>query len=86
MAHDRQTVCMTGRPSHMTYRPWQMTGRLLCDLEASCNRQTFMHDIQTMANDRQTYATKLMAFYWIQSAYNLSDMVSDLEACEMSNQ
>ena len=32
--HDRQTLHVTGRPSRMTYRPWQMTGRPKHDLEA----------------------------------------------------
>ena len=55
MVHGRQTLCMTGRPLHMTYRPWQMTGRPMSDLDALCNWQTFMHDIQTMVNERRTY-------------------------------
>ena len=32
MAHDRQTLHVTGRPSHITYRPWQMTGRHMHNL------------------------------------------------------
>ena len=34
MAHDRQNLHMTGRPLHMTYRTWQMTGIAMCDFEA----------------------------------------------------
>ena len=33
MVHDRQMLHVTGRPSHMIYRPWQMTGRPISDLE-----------------------------------------------------
>ena len=32
MAHDRQTLHVTGRPSHITYRPWQLTGRHMHNL------------------------------------------------------
>ena len=34
------------------------------------------HNILALHRVRETTAAKLMAFYWIQSAYNLSDMLS----------
>ena len=34
------------------------------------------HNILAFHRVRETIAAKLMAFYWIQSAYNLSDMLS----------
>ena len=34
VAHDRQALCATGIPLHMTYRPWQMAGRPMCNVEA----------------------------------------------------
>ena len=34
MMHDGWTICATGRPLRMTYRPWQMTDRCISDLEA----------------------------------------------------
>ena len=34
------------------------------------------HNILAFHRVREAIAAKLMAFYWIQSAYNLSDMVS----------
>ena len=34
------------------------------------------HSIQVFHRVREAIAAKLMAFYWIQSAYNLSDMLS----------
>ena len=42
MSHDcsdachRQTLHMTGKPMHMTYRPRGSTGRPMCDLEVFC--------------------------------------------------
>ena len=35
-----------------------------------------MHNILAFHRVREAIAAKLMAFYWIQSAYNLSDMLS----------
>ena len=35
-----------------------------------------MHNILVFHRVREAIAAKLMAFYWIQSAYNLSDMLS----------
>ena len=37
---------------------------------------TKMHNILAFHRVREAIAAKLMAFYWIQSAYNLSDMLS----------
>ena len=37
---------------------------------------TKRHNILTFHRVREAIAAKLMAFYWIQSAYNLSDMLS----------
>ena len=37
---------------------------------------TKRHNIQAFDRVREAKAAKLMAFYWIQSAYNLSDMLS----------
>ena len=37
---------------------------------------TKRHNIHTFHRVREAIASKLMAFYWIQSAYNLSDMLS----------
>ena len=37
---------------------------------------TKCHNIQTFHRVREAIAAKIMAFYWIQSAYNLSDMLS----------
>ena len=37
---------------------------------------TKRHNILAFHRDREAIAAKLMAFYWIQSAYNLSDMLS----------
>ena len=37
---------------------------------------TKRHNILAFHRVREAIATKLMAFYWIQSAYNLSDMLS----------
>ena len=34
------------------------------------------HNILAFHRVRESIAAKLMAFYWIQSAYNLSDMLS----------
>ena len=34
------------------------------------------HNILAFHRAREAIATKLMAFYWIQSAYNLGDMLS----------
>ena len=34
------------------------------------------HNILTFHSVREAIAAKIMAFYWIQSAYNLSDMLS----------
>ena len=38
---------------------------------------TKRHNILAFHRVRETIAAKLMAFYWIQSAYNLSDMLSN---------
>ena len=37
---------------------------------------TKKHNILALHSVREAIAAKLMAFYWIQSAYNLSDMLS----------
>ena len=37
---------------------------------------TKRHNILAFHRVREAIAAKLMAFYWIQSAYNLSDMLS----------
>ena len=37
---------------------------------------TKCHNILAFHRVREAIAVKLMAFYWIQSAYNLSDMLS----------
>ena len=37
---------------------------------------TKRHNILAFLRVREAIAAKLMAFYWIQSAYNLSDMLS----------
>ena len=37
---------------------------------------TKRHNILAIHRGREAIAAKLMAFYWIQSAYNLSDMLS----------
>ena len=37
---------------------------------------TKWHKILAFHRDREAIAAKLMAFYWIQTAYNLSDMLS----------
>ena len=37
---------------------------------------TKRHNIRALHRVREAIAAKLMAFYWIQSAYNLSDMLS----------
>ena len=37
---------------------------------------TIRHNILAFHRVREAIAAKLMAFYWIQSAYNLSDMLS----------
>ena len=42
MAHDRQTLHVKGRPLCMTYRPWEPTGRPMCNLEALHDRQTYV--------------------------------------------
>ena len=39
---------------------------------------TKRHNILAFHRVREAIAAKLMAFYWIQSAYNLSDMLSKL--------
>ena len=36
----------------------------------------FRHNILAFHRVREAIAAKFMAFYWIQSAYNLSDMLS----------
>ena len=38
--------------------------------------QTKHHNILVFHRVREAIAAKIMAFYWIQSAYNLSDMLS----------
>ena len=66
-------ILLTQQADHvcMTYRPWQTTGRPMCDLETLRDRQTFAHDIQTMENDRQTYV--LLRGTWDIKLINLHD-------------
>ena len=72
----RQTVRYLGAP--ITTKPFLFGGNRTVVTSATLQHSTLtkMHTILAFQRVREAIAAKLMAFYWIQSAYNLSDMLS----------
>ena len=72
----RQTLRYLGAP--ITTKSFLFGGNRSVVTSATLSHSTLtkMHNILAFHRVREAIAAKVMAFYWIQSAYNLSDMLS----------
>ena len=72
----RQTLRYIGAPIHAKSFLFGDNRSLVTNATLPYSTLTKRHNILAFHRVREAIAAKLMAFYWIQSAYNLSDMLS----------
>ena len=72
----RQTLRYLGAPIGAKYFLFGDNRSVVTSATLPHSTLTKRHNIRVFHRVRKAIAAKLMAFYWIQSAYNLSDMLS----------
>ena len=72
----RQTLRYLGAPIHAKSFLFGDNRSVVTSTTLPHSTLTKRHNILTFHRVREAIVAKLMAFYWIQSAYNLSDMLS----------
>ena len=72
----RQTLRYLGAPIGSKSFLFGDNGSVFTSVTLPHSTSTKNHNILAFHRVREAIAVKLMAFYWIQSAYNLSDMLS----------
>ena len=72
----RQTLRYLGAPIGSKYNLFDDNRSVITSATLLHSTLTKCHIILAFHRVREAIAAKLMAFYWIQSVYNLSDMVS----------
>ena len=72
----RQTLRYLGAPIGAKSFLFGDNGSVVTSATLPHSALTKRHNIVAFHRVRESIAAKLMAFYWIQSAYNLSDMLS----------
>ena len=72
----RQTLRYIGAPINSKSFLFGDNGSVVTSATLPHSTLTKMHNILAFHRVREAIAAKLMAFYWIQSAYNISDMLS----------